>query len=197
MSVSDVLEIDLPEGDGSTASEDDDALIYCDFSLLPEEIGRRATQALESVAAALRGGDSDFLWSEPDPVGVGIALQVLTCLPDRTAMGKGPVYRIAFEVIATAARSEGDVASARGQERSPDPPTDPKRDGRERPKRFLTTGEAADYCRVSASTLNRKRVTGEGPRYTKRGRRVIYDTTDLDVWMEEGKRRFTNDDEDE
>ena len=46
-------------GDGSTASEDD-ALIYCDFSPLPEEIGRRATRALESVAAALRGGDSEF-----------------------------------------------------------------------------------------------------------------------------------------
>ena len=40
-------------------------------------------------------------------------------------------------------------------------------------------------------------MTGTGGRYTKRGRRVIYDTTDLDVWMEEGKRRFTNEDEDE
>ena len=36
-----------------------------DFSMLPDEIGKRAARALESIAAALRGGDSDFLWNDP------------------------------------------------------------------------------------------------------------------------------------
>ena len=35
------------------------------------------------------------------------------------------------------------------------------------------------------------RVSGEGPRYVKAGRRVIYDVRDLDAWMEERKRSFT------
>ena len=35
------------------------------------------------------------------------------------------------------------------------------------------------------------RVTGEGPRYSKLGRRVIYDVHDLDAWIEARKRRFT------
>ena len=37
----------------------------------------------------------------------------------------------------------------------------------------------------------RMRVTGDGPRYAKAGRRVIYDRVDLDGWVEERKRRFT------
>ena len=69
--------------------------------MLPDELGQRAARALVSIAAALRGDDGEFPWSEPDPVGVGIALQVLNCLPERNTIGKGPVYRIAFrEVLA-------------------------------------------------------------------------------------------------
>ena len=49
---------------------------------------------------------------------------------------------------------------------------------------------------MSASTLNRMRTEGGEPRYTKRGRRVIYDIADLDEWMEEGKRRSTAESED-
>ena len=57
--------------------------------------------------------------------------------------------------------------------------------------RYLDTKAAADYLGLSPSTLNRKRVTGDGPRYSKLGRRVIYDVRDLDSWIEGRKRRFT------
>ena len=43
--------------------------------------------------------------------------------------------------------------------------------------------EAALYCRLSASTLNRLRVTGDGPRYTKLAGKVLYDVRDLDQWI--------------
>ena len=57
--------------------------------------------------------------------------------------------------------------------------------------RYLNTREAAAYLGLSPSTLARMRVTGEGPRYSKAGRRVIYDPRDLDRWVAERKRRFT------
>ena len=58
-------------------------------------------------------------------------------------------------------------------------------------RRYLDTKEAATYLGLSPSTLNRMRVTGDGPRYSKVGRRVIYDIADLDEWVEKRKRRFT------
>ncbi len=57
--------------------------------------------------------------------------------------------------------------------------------------RYLDTRQAAGYLGIGASTLNRMRVSGEGPRYSKLGRRVVYDPADLDSWVEERKRRFT------
>ena len=57
--------------------------------------------------------------------------------------------------------------------------------------RYLDTRRAAAYLGISPSTLNRMRVSGDGPRYSKLGRRVVYDIADLDAWVEERKRRFT------
>ena len=57
--------------------------------------------------------------------------------------------------------------------------------------RYVDTKAAADYVGLSPSTLNRMRVTGDGPRYSKVGRRVVYDLRDLDSWIEARKRRFT------
>lgn len=57
--------------------------------------------------------------------------------------------------------------------------------------RYLDTRRAAVYLALSASTLNRMRLTGEGPRYAKAGRRVIYAKADLDAWVEARKRTFT------
>jgi hypothetical protein len=56
--------------------------------------------------------------------------------------------------------------------------------------RRLTVREAAEYIPCGVSTLNRLRVTGGGPRYSKPPGldRVFYDTEDLDAWIEAGKR---------
>ena len=58
---------------------------------------------------------------------------------------------------------------------------------------LLTTKEAARYLRVSPRTLERYRVTGQGPRYLKIGRLVFYRKSDLDAWLAERERRSTSD----
>lgn len=63
--------------------------------------------------------------------------------------------------------------------------------------RYMDTSQAGSYLGLSPSTLARMRVTGGGPRYSKAGRRVIYDVDDLDSWVEERKRRFTGESEDD
>jgi excisionase family DNA binding protein len=49
---------------------------------------------------------------------------------------------------------------------------------------IFTTPEAAEYCKLGKSTLDRFRVTGEGPRYSKLGGSVRYRRADLDAWLE-------------
>jgi excisionase family DNA binding protein len=60
-------------------------------------------------------------------------------------------------------------------------------------KRLLTVAEAATYLSLSASTLNKLRVSGGGPRYVKIGGKVLYDERDLDQWIEAHKRNSTSD----
>jgi predicted DNA-binding transcriptional regulator AlpA len=62
------------------------------------------------------------------------------------------------------------------------------------PKRQLRTPEAADYLRLSASTLAKQRLRGDGPVYQKCGPRiVVYDVDDLDAWLRSRRRRSTSD----
>jgi len=56
-----------------------------------------------------------------------------------------------------------------------------------------TVNEAAAYVRLSASTLNRLRVTGGGPRYAKLAGKVLYDVRDLDQWITDRKLASTSD----
>ena len=49
---------------------------------------------------------------------------------------------------------------------------------------FLTTGEAAEFLRLSVVTLGRWRVEGVGPRYRKFGRKVVYGQADLIAWAD-------------
>ena len=63
--------------------------------------------------------------------------------------------------------------------------------------RYLGPEEAAVYLGLSAKTLQRMRVTGEGPPYVKARRRVIYDRLDLDEWAAKRKRRFTGEETEE
>jgi hypothetical protein len=46
---------------------------------------------------------------------------------------------------------------------------------------------------LSASTLNKLRVFGGGPKYLKLGRTVVYDVTDLDAWLATKRRASTSD----
>lgn len=59
-------------------------------------------------------------------------------------------------------------------------------------KRLLTVVGAATYLSLSPSTLNRWRVSGDGPRYVKLGGKILYDVCDLDQWIEDHKRASTS-----
>lgn len=57
----------------------------------------------------------------------------------------------------------------------------------------LKTAEAASYCGSSSSTLEKLRIYGGGPAFSKLGRRVVYRKTDLDAWLEQNRRQSTSD----
>lgn len=51
------------------------------------------------------------------------------------------------------------------------------------PQRLVRTRAAAPYCGYAASTFEKLRCVGGGPRFVKRGRTVLYDLRDLDLWL--------------
>lgn len=56
---------------------------------------------------------------------------------------------------------------------------------------LLTVEDAASHLKISKHTLNRWRVTGEGPPFIKYGPRLVrYLVTTLDEWAQE--RMFAN-----
>jgi len=59
--------------------------------------------------------------------------------------------------------------------------------------RKLNSPEAAEYPGISVGTLSKRRVDGDGPKYLKLGRRVVYDTRDLDGWLDTRRRASTAD----
>lgn len=59
--------------------------------------------------------------------------------------------------------------------------------------RWLRTTDAARYSGLSASTLTKLRLTGDGPPYAKAGRAVVYAATDIDEWLESRRRTSTSD----
>jgi len=59
--------------------------------------------------------------------------------------------------------------------------------------KLLSVTQAADHLGVSASYLNKLRVTGGGPPFVKMGARVSYDLADLSAWIEAQKRSSTSD----
>ena len=57
--------------------------------------------------------------------------------------------------------------------------------------RVMRTPEAADYVGLSASTLEKFRLTGSGPIYQKAGPKiVVYRVEDLEAWL--GARRSSS-----
>lgn len=59
----------------------------------------------------------------------------------------------------------------------------------------LRAPAAAAFLGLSASTLAKMRLRGDGPPYSKAGQRVVvYDVADLDAWLASRKRRSTSED---
>jgi hypothetical protein len=62
-------------------------------------------------------------------------------------------------------------------------------------REFLTSAEAAAYLRLSLSTLAKLRMTGAGPGFLKVGRvgrKVLYQRSVLDAWLDSRRRRNTS-----
>ena len=59
---------------------------------------------------------------------------------------------------------------------------------------YLSTREASAFLGLSSRTLDRYRVTGEGPAFFKFGSRVRYLKVDLEAWAQARRRRSTSDD---
>ena len=62
-------------------------------------------------------------------------------------------------------------------------------------RRYLRVPEAALYLGVSASLLNRLRMTGDGPQYAKISTTVTYAVEDLDAWRASKLRYSTSEQE--
>jgi predicted DNA-binding transcriptional regulator AlpA len=57
----------------------------------------------------------------------------------------------------------------------------------------LRAPEAAEYVRLSTSTLAKMRLRGDGPQYSKAGPRiVVYERQHLDDWLTSRIRRSTS-----
>lgn len=56
----------------------------------------------------------------------------------------------------------------------------------------LDTEAAAAYCGVGKSTLEKLRLTGGGPQYLKPTRSVVYQVSDLDLWLDRCRRASTS-----
>jgi predicted DNA-binding transcriptional regulator AlpA len=60
-------------------------------------------------------------------------------------------------------------------------------------RKMLRPNEAANYLALSASTLAKMRLRGDGPPYVKIGSRVVvYVLADLEEWLLSRKRRSTS-----
>lgn len=59
-------------------------------------------------------------------------------------------------------------------------------------KRWLRVNAAAAYLGIGIGTLNKLRTYGGGPRYSKIGHTVIYDSADLDAWAQARSVRSTS-----
>ena len=61
------------------------------------------------------------------------------------------------------------------------------------PLPFLRTEEAARFVGLSWRTLEKHRVYGTGPKFSKIGGRIVYAVSDLREWVERGSKRSTSD----
>ena len=60
-------------------------------------------------------------------------------------------------------------------------------------QKLLKVQEAAELTGLSASTLNKMRGTGHGPRFHRLGkRRVAYSQADVEAWLKERSHASTS-----
>ena len=105
----------------------------------------------------------------------------------QAAGGADPIYeRVAARVTSSPARGRDDGASETGSPKGVAPTAQTK---------YLNNREAAEYLGLSVRTMNRYRVTGDGPPYYRLGGRVRYVRAELDEWVT-GSRRTSTSDED-
>jgi excisionase family DNA binding protein len=57
---------------------------------------------------------------------------------------------------------------------------------------IMNTKEAAGYVRLGKPTLERFRISGDGPAYVKLGSAVRYRRCDLDAWLASRVTRSTS-----
>ena len=60
-------------------------------------------------------------------------------------------------------------------------------------RELLDAKSAAAYLHLSSQTMAKMRLSSMGPPYYKVGRRVLYDRTDLDRWLDSKRRLSTSD----
>lgn len=60
------------------------------------------------------------------------------------------------------------------------------------PNTIFNTAEAAQYVGLGKPTLERFRVSGDGPQYCKLGGAVRYRKADLDAWLDSRVTRSTS-----
>ena len=60
------------------------------------------------------------------------------------------------------------------------------------PQKYFDTAEAEKRYPISGSYLAKLRVYGGGPSYIRCGRRVLYDTTSFEQWLESHRRKNTS-----
>ena len=56
----------------------------------------------------------------------------------------------------------------------------------------LSAAQVADQLGLSESTLAKMRLSGDGPPYSKLGRRVVYRPDDIDAWLASNRFRSTS-----
>jgi excisionase family DNA binding protein len=61
------------------------------------------------------------------------------------------------------------------------------------PESYLQPPEAAAYLGSSRSTLAKRRLRGDGPRFFRLGRAIRYRREDLDEWLASRAARSTSD----
>ena len=57
---------------------------------------------------------------------------------------------------------------------------------------YFTPHEAAEYLRTSVSTLAKRRLYGEGPKFCRIGRAIRYRRADLDEFMARSRVQSTS-----